>query len=57
MINDAIREMIMKREAIDEIEQYAKHQCGMKALRDDVFLKVKMSLTTLEEVIRVTKEE
>jgi len=57
IINDAIREMIMKRKAIDEIRQYAKHQCGMKTLRDDAFLKIKMGLTTLEEVIRVTKEE
>ena len=57
IINDAIREMIMKRKAIDEIRQYAKHQCGMKTLRDDAFLKIKMGLTTLDEVIRVTKEE
>jgi len=57
IINDAIREMIMKRKSIDEIRQYAKHQCGMKTLRDDAFLKVKTGLTTLEEVIRVTKEE
>jgi len=57
MINDVIREMIMKRTAIDEIRQYAKLKCGMKTLRDDAFLKIKMGLTTLDEVIRVTKEE
>ena len=57
IINDAIREMIMKRKAIDEIRQYAVTKCGMKTLRDDAFLKIKMGLTTLEEVIRVTKEE
>jgi len=57
MINDAIREMIMKRRSIDEIKLYAVTKCGMKTLRDDAFLKVKMGLTTLDEVIRVTKEE
>ncbi len=57
IINDAIREMIMKRKSIDEIRQYAITKCGMKTLRDDAFLKIKMGLTTLEEVIRVTKEE
>jgi type II secretory ATPase GspE/PulE/Tfp pilus assembly ATPase PilB-like protein len=57
MINDVIREMIVKRKAIDEIRQYAKDQCGMKTLRDDAYLKIKMGLTTLDEVIRVTKEE
>jgi type IV pilus assembly protein PilB len=57
IINDAIREMIMKRKSIDEIRQYAVTKCGMKTLRDDAFLKIKMGLTTLEEVIRVTKEE
>ncbi len=57
IINDAIREMIMKRESIDEIKQYAIIKCGMKTLRDEAFGKIKMGLTTLDEVIRVTKEE
>ncbi len=57
IINDAIREMIMKKKAADEIKQYAITKCGMKTLRDDAFIKVKMGLTTLDEVIRITKEE
>jgi len=57
MINDTMREMIMKRESLDGIKQYAIMKCGMKTLRDDAFLKIKMGLTTLDEVIRVTKEE
>lgn len=57
MINDTIREMIMKRKSIDEIKQYAILKCGMKTLRDDAYFKVKMGLTTIDEVIRVTKEE
>lgn len=57
IINDMLREMIMKKKSIDEIKAYAVTKCGMKTLRDDAFLKVKMGLTTLDEVIRVTKEE
>jgi type IV pilus assembly protein PilB len=57
IINDTLREMIMLKKSIDEIKVYAIRKCGMKTLRDDAFLKVKMGLTTLDEVIRVTKEE
>jgi type IV pilus assembly protein PilB len=57
IIDDNIREMIMKKKPIDEIRRYALTNCAMKTLRDDAYLKVKMGLTTLDEVIRVTKEE
>ena len=57
VINDTLREMIMKKKSLDEIKLYAVTKCGMKTLRDDGFIKVKMGLTTLDEVIRVTKEE
>ena len=57
MINDTLREMIMKKKSLDEIRQYAITKCDMKTLRDDAYLKIKMGLTTLDEVIRVTKEE
>ncbi|MDD4939739.1 MAG: GspE/PulE family protein [Candidatus Omnitrophica bacterium] len=57
IINDAIREMIMKKESVDKIKLYAVTKCGMKTLRDDGFVKVKEGLTTLDEVLRVTKEE
>jgi len=57
MIDDGIREMIIRRESIDGIKRYATAKCGMKTLRDDAFLKVKQELTTLDEAIRITTEE
>lgn len=57
MIDDTMRQMIMRRKSIDEIKQYAVEKRGMKTLRDDAFLKVKEGSTTLEEALRVTTEE
>ncbi|MGA2774644.1 MAG: GspE/PulE family protein [Candidatus Omnitrophota bacterium] len=56
-IDDAIREMIIRRKSIDEIKKYAIEKRGMLTLRDDAFLKVKEELTTLEEALRITTEE
>ena len=57
LINDIVREMIIKKKSGDEIKQYALSELGMKTLRDDAFLKVKEGLITLEEAIRATAEE
>jgi len=57
MIDDTIREMIIKKKSIDEIKQYAIEKCGMKTLRDDAFLKVKEEQATLDEALRITTEE
>ncbi|MFH1191545.1 MAG: GspE/PulE family protein [Candidatus Omnitrophota bacterium] len=57
LIDDAIREMIIRRKSIDEIKEYAVKKMGMKTLRDDAYLKVKEELTTLDEAIRITTEE
>jgi type IV pilus assembly protein PilB len=57
MIDDNIREMIIRKESIDKIKEYAVEKCGMKTLRDDAFLKVKEGQTTLEEALRITAEE
>ena len=57
LIDDAIREMIIKRKSIDEIKGYAVGKCGMKSLRDDAFQKVKDEVTTLDEAMRITTEE
>ncbi len=56
MIDDTIREMIIKKQSIDEIKEYAQGR-GMQTLRDDAFIKVKQELTTLDEAIRITTEE
>ena len=57
MIDDAIREMVIRRTSIDEIKKYAIEKCGMMILRDDAFLKVKEGVTSLDEALRITTEE
>lgn len=57
LIDDPMREMIIKKESLDVVRDYALSTLGMKMLRDDAYLKVKEGLTTLEEAIRVTTEE
>jgi type II secretory ATPase GspE/PulE/Tfp pilus assembly ATPase PilB-like protein len=57
IIDDNIREMIIKKKSVDEIKNYAIKECGMVTLRDDAFLKVKEGVTTLDEAIRITTEE
>ncbi|MFA5155900.1 MAG: GspE/PulE family protein [Candidatus Omnitrophota bacterium] len=57
MIDDNIRDMIIRKKSIDEIKNYAIKECGMVTLRDDAFLKVKEGTTTLEEALRITTEE
>lgn len=56
IIDDAIREMIVKGASTVEIKDYAiKH--GMKTLRDNALEKFTLGQTTLEEVLRITQEE
>jgi len=57
IIDDNIREMIIKKISLDEVRRYAIEKRGMKTLRDDVFLKVKEESTTLDEALRITSEE
>jgi type IV pilus assembly protein PilB len=57
LIDDVIREMIIKKTSLDEIKQYAVEKCGFKILRDDAYLKVKQGLTSLDEALRITTEE
>ncbi|MBM3251749.1 MAG: type II/IV secretion system protein, partial [Candidatus Omnitrophica bacterium] len=57
MIDDQIREMVVKRATSDEIKNYALKNRGMVTLWDDAIKKFSLGLTTLEEVLRVTSEE
>ncbi len=57
LIDDSMREMIMKKKSIDEIKHYAIETLHMKILRDDAYIKVREGLTTIDEAIRVTTEE
>lgn len=55
IIDDAIRDMIIKRVSSDQIKDYAvKH--GMKTLRENTLRKFLDGETTLEEVLRITTE-
>ncbi|MFH0918403.1 MAG: GspE/PulE family protein, partial [Candidatus Omnitrophota bacterium] len=57
LIDDAIREMIIRKKSIDQLKAYAVNKLGMRTLRDDAFQKVKEELTTLDEALRITTEE
>lgn len=56
LIDDAIRDMVVKRKSSDEIKEYAVSH-GMKTLRENAFKKALAGLTTIEEVLRITTEE
>ncbi|MFC1658574.1 GspE/PulE family protein [Candidatus Omnitrophota bacterium] len=57
MIDDQVRQLIIKKGSLEEIRQYAIKKQGMKSLREDALLKVKTGLTTLDEALRITTEE
>jgi type IV pilus assembly protein PilB len=57
LIDDTVREMIIKKQSLDAIREYCVTKLGMKMLRDDAFIKVKDGMATLEEAIRITTEE
>jgi type II secretory ATPase GspE/PulE/Tfp pilus assembly ATPase PilB-like protein len=56
VLDDTIRKMVSDKKAADEIEKYAISH-GMQTLHDDGLIKVQNSITTLDEVIRVTELE
>ena len=57
LVDDTMREMVIRRKSIDEIKEYAVKKLGMKTSRDDAFQKVKEEMTTLDEALRITTEE
>jgi len=52
-LDDAIREMVIKRAAEDEIVEYARKKRGFLSLKEDGFAKCLAGVTSLEEVLRV----
>ena len=56
MIDDIIKEMVVKGSSAQQIEDYAVSKLGMKTLRQEAIGKAKEGLTTLAEVARVTAE-
>ncbi len=55
LVDDAIRDMVVKGKSSDEIKEYAVSR-GMKTLRQNAFQKALAGLTTIEEVLRITTE-
>ena len=56
VINEKIRELIDHKTAANKIKEKAI-TLGMRTLRQDGWEKIKMGLTTISEVLRVTQEE
>jgi type II secretory ATPase GspE/PulE/Tfp pilus assembly ATPase PilB-like protein len=56
VMSEALRPMVIERASSTAIKQAAVAR-GMKTLRDDGWDKVKLGLTTVEEVARVTQED
>lgn len=54
MVSDEIREMIVQRKSATDMLTVARKQ-GLKLMRDDGWTKVIKGMTTVEEVVRVTK--
>ncbi|MDP2913167.1 MAG: GspE/PulE family protein [Candidatus Omnitrophota bacterium] len=57
LIDDTIRDMVMKKASSDDIKDHATKQLGMKTLRDNAIENLFNGVTTLEEVLRVTSED
>lgn len=54
-INDALRHMIHERSAEQKIRQHAE-QMGMRTMRQDGLQRVQEGITSIEEVLRVTRD-
>jgi len=54
-ISETIKELIIKRTDSDAIERQARKE-GMLTMSEDGFIKAARGLTSIEEVLRVTKE-
>ncbi len=55
IMTDELRDLTLRRVSADELRKVAE-KSGMRSMYDDGVLKVKMGLTTLDEVISVTGE-
>lgn len=54
MITDELRDMIVNRKSAGDMQKVARSH-GLKLMRDDGWTKVRKGITTVEEVLRVTK--
>ena len=54
IVDDSIRQLILRKVSADEISKAAQERGGMRSLRQDGFRKVLAGVTTAEEVLRVS---
>lgn len=54
LIDDKVRDMIMRKVSSDDIKNYAINDLHMKTLRDNAIENLVSGMTTMEEVLRVT---
>ncbi len=54
VIDDQMREMILQRKSATEIQAAARAE-GLKLMREDGWAKVRKGISTVEEIVRVTK--
>ncbi len=57
LIDDPIRNLIMKRASSDQIKEYAIKEQGMMTLRDNALENCVKGVTTIEEMLRITSED
>ena len=56
VVTDEIRSLILKNTSAPELRKVASRQ-GMRSLRDDGFRQLHTGRTTVQEILRVTKDE
>ena len=54
LLDDTIRDMIVRRASEKEIAAYARQYAGFVTLREDIMDKCLRGVTTVEEVFRIT---
>lgn len=57
LIDDKVRDMVMKKTGSDDIKNYAVNELKMMTLRDNALENLTLGVTTVEEVLRVTQED
>lgn len=55
MINDEMREMIDNRKSAGQTQDVARKKYGRQLMREDGWNKVRLGLTTIDEIVRVTQ--
>ena len=54
-MSTAVAQLVIKRSSADEIKKKAAEE-GMHTMLQDAFIKAKHGMTTIDEILRVTKE-